>query len=234
MQMKICNSCGVELDESLLICPLCGSDPDEEKSENSKVSNTPREIIDTHMKETANRLWELSGIIAFSAICVCTLVDMIVSKGLKWSPYVDTSCIAIWIFITLLHFKSVRLSIRAVALMLTILGMLIFFNLFAKESEWFMPVGLPMALSVYLCAGIDILFYIKLKFTGFNLLGISFFSIVLFMVLTEIILDLHKNGILALHWSLIAAVSIFPLCLVFFYVHYRLKRGNRLDSFFHV
>jgi hypothetical protein len=53
-------------------------------------------------------------------------------------------------------------------------------------------------------------------------------------VLTEIILDKHVRGSVDVHWSLLAAVSILPIALVLLFVHYRMKKGNKLDSFFHV
>jgi hypothetical protein len=48
------------------------------------------------------------------------------------------------------------------------------------------------------------------------------------------ILDEYLNGVVDFRWSLIAAISILPVALIFFFYHYRLKKGNRLDSFFHI
>jgi hypothetical protein len=231
--MKICNSCGVQLDDSLLVCPLCGRDPGDHSGSDVKVGNTPNEIIEIHRKEQANHLWELSGIIAFSAICVCTIVDLLVGPGLRWSLYADTSCLAIWIMFTLLHFRSVRPVARAIAFMLTVILTLFFYSLFSV-SDWFLPLALPISVSLFFCGSIVVFFMKKLRFTGFNLLGVSFFAIAVFCILTEIIIDLNNNGTVNIHWSLITATSILPLSLLFFFMHYRLKKGNRLDSFFHV
>lgn len=93
-KMKICNSCGVELDEALHVCPLCGRDPSDETVKGVSVKNMPEGIIELHRREQADRLWELTVIIAFSAICVCTIVDLIVGPGLKWSLFVDTACLS--------------------------------------------------------------------------------------------------------------------------------------------
>jgi|WetSurMetagenome_2_1015567.scaffolds.fasta_scaffold02237_10 hypothetical protein len=232
--MKICNICGVELDDALLVCPLCGSDPLNHKEHEQSISNTPEEIIELHRREQAAHLWELTGIIAFSAICVCTIVDLIVGPGLRWSLFVDTSCLALWICHLLVHFKKVSITARIIGFAITIILTLFLFSLFSINSGWFIPLALPICISLYFCTGLVILFRKAFRFYGFNLLGITFASIAIFCILTECILDLHNNGTIQIHWSVIAAISIFPLSLFFFFMHYRLKSGNRLDSFFHV
>ena len=232
--MTICKNCGVELDEQFKVCPLCGKDPHEEKNDSTGDQNTPRDIVEMHRKENRKHLWELSGIILLSAICVCTVVDLIVGPGLKWSLFADTSCLAAWIFISLLHFKKPGTSVRILAAMFTVILLLFLFSLFSSRTGWYFPLALPVILSAFLCLGIILLFREKMNFMGFNLLGVSFFAIAIFCVLTEATVDYHRAGEIRLHWSLITASSIIPLSAIFFFMHYRLKRGNRLDSFFHV
>jgi hypothetical protein len=72
------------------------------------------------------------------------------------------------------------------------------------------------------------------RFKGFNILAIIFLSVAGFCILLEIILDRYVKGVVDVHWSLLAAVSILPISLVLLFVHYRMKKGNKLESFFHV
>jgi hypothetical protein len=66
----------VELDDGLKICPLCGKDP-EKREEQEQISGIyPSDIIQLEKKENRRYLWELSGIIAFCGIAVCTILDM--------------------------------------------------------------------------------------------------------------------------------------------------------------
>ncbi|HZY25601.1 MAG TPA: hypothetical protein VFE71_07230, partial [Bacteroidales bacterium] len=74
--MSYCVNCGVELDEEFIMCPLCGfkigsHDVSESKD---KAEHYPSDIILLHKKETRRHIWELSIIISFSGLAVCTIV----------------------------------------------------------------------------------------------------------------------------------------------------------------
>jgi len=138
--MTICINCGVELDDGLKICPLCGKDP-VNKGEVQHVSdNLPSDIIQVQRKENRKYLWELSGIIAFSGIAVCTILDLLTGKGLSWSLFSDVSITAAWVILTLYQFAYKRTLILVTALILTILAALYLIDLVAVGREWFFHV----------------------------------------------------------------------------------------------
>jgi divalent metal cation (Fe/Co/Zn/Cd) transporter len=69
---------------------------------------------------------------------------------------------------------------------------------------------------------------------GLNIIASIFIALSGFCIVTEMVLDKYFNGAVDIRWSLIVSVSILPVALVLFFYHYRLKKGNRLDSFFHI
>jgi hypothetical protein len=232
--MAICVNCGVELDNGLRVCPLCGKDP-LIKSEQADISdNYPSGIIQIQRKENRRYLWELSGIIAFSGIAVCTIVELLISKNLRWSLFSDVSIAAAWIIITLFLFAYRKPFILVSLLMLTIMAALFLIDVIAAGQNWFFPVGLPMIIAAFIITGIIIILYRTAHFKGLNIIAAALIILSGFCIITEMILDKYLNGSVDLRWSLIAAISILPVSLVFFFYHYRLKKGNRLDSFFHV
>src|SRR4030042_5650406 len=101
--MTLCVNCGVELDDGLKICPLCGKDPGDNGEQEHIANIYPSEIIQLQKKENRRYYWELSGIIAFSGIAVCTIIDLLISKGLKWSLLSDVSIASAWVILTLYH-----------------------------------------------------------------------------------------------------------------------------------
>lgn len=232
--MIICPNCGVELDDGLKICPLCGKVPGDNREKEHLPSDYTADIIRLHKKENSKYLWELSGIIAFSAIAVCTIVDLLISKGLKWSLLCDVSILALWIILTLFIFSYKRTFIIVPALMVTILAALSLIDLITTGRSWFFPVGLPVTIAAFITAGIVLILYRIANFKGLNILAASFIVLSGFCIIIEMVLDKYMNGIVDLRWSLIAAISILPVALIFFFYHYRLKKGNRLDSFFHI
>jgi len=232
--MTLCVNCGVELDDGLKICPLCGKDP-ENKGEQEKISgNYPSDIIQLEKKETRRYLWELSGIIAFSGIAVCTILDLLTGKGLNWSLFSDVSITAAWVILTLYLFAYKRTLIIVTLQMLAILTALYFIDLIATGREWFFPVGLPVTFAGFIAAGTVIVLYRVVHLKGMNIIASGFIALSGYCIITEIIFDKYLRGFVDLQWSLIVAVSILPIALLFFFYHYRLKKGNRLDSIFHI
>jgi hypothetical protein len=232
--MMVCSNCGIQLDDGLKICPLCGKDQGNDSKEEHVASNYPSDIIQLHKRENRKHLWELAGIIAFSGIAVCTIVDLLVSKSLRWSLFSDVLISAVWIILTLFLFAYKRTLVLVASLMITILIALFLIDLITSGQNWFLPVGLPITAAAFITIGSVIILYMAAHFKGLNIIAASFIVLAGFCIVTEMILDKYLDGVVDLRWSLIAAISILPVASVFFFYHYRLKKGNRLDSFFHV
>ena len=232
--MNLCINCGVELEEGLKQCPLCGKNQGDPADVKVDTSNYPSDIIHLHKTETRKHIWELTGIIAFSGIAVCTIVDLVIGKGIKWSLFADVSIISAWSILTFILLKIRKPWILITGLSATVLLMLLMFDLISAKADWFIPVGLPITLAAVFFVCLVVILYQYTRFKGFNILAIIFLSVGGFCILTEVILDKYVKGLIDLRWSLLAAVSILPIALVLFYVHYRMKKGNKLDSFFHI
>jgi hypothetical protein len=232
--MAICAHCGVELDKGMKICPLCGLDAETNEEQDYISDNYPSNIIKLQKKEKKRFLWELSGVIAFSAIAVCTLVDLLVSKGLKWSLYSDIAVLAIWVILTLFRFVHKRTVLLFMLILITILAALFFIDLISMDKQWFLPVGIPVTLAAFLAVGVVMALYRAARLKGLNIIAFALIVLSGFCILLELTLDAYLNGVVHLRWSLIAAVSVIPVALIFLYYHYRLQKGKRLDSLFHI
>lgn len=232
--MTICKNCGIELEDGLKTCPLCGKDPQDKAEQENVSKNLPSEIIQLQRKENRRHLWELGGIIAFSGIAVCTIVDLLINKNLKWSLFSDVSISAVWIILTLLLFTFRKPFILAGGAMLTIIASLFFYDLFTPGQPWFFTVGLPITITAFFSIGIIAILYNAAHFKGLNIIAAGLLMLAGFCIITEMILDEWLNGTVDLRWSLITGISILPVALIFFFYHYRLKKGNKLDGFFHI
>lgn len=232
--MAICVNCGVELEEGIKICPLCGKFQGKSNEQEPLPSNYPSGIIGLHKKESRRYLWELSGIITFSGIAVCTIVDLLISKGLKWSLYSDAAILAGWVVLTLFLHAFKRTWIIVPGLLLTFLVTLFVISLIGPGRNWFFPVALPLTVAAFVAAAIIIVLYRVAHLKGFNVLALALIVLSGFCIITEMILDKFLYGSVDLRWSLIVAISVLPVASILFFYHYRLKKGNRLDSFFHV
>ncbi|HBE40386.1 MAG TPA: hypothetical protein DDW27_04145 [Bacteroidales bacterium] len=232
--MVLCKNCGIELDDGLKLCPLCGRDQ-EDNGEQEKISvNYPSGILQLQKAENRKYYWELSGIIAFSGIAVCTIIDLLISKELKWSLLSDVSIAAAWVILTLYQFAHKKPLVMISSLLLTSLASLFLIDLIATGREWFFPVGLPVTITLFAAAGIVTLLYKAVYLKGLNIIAAAFMVLSGFCIILEIILDKYMVGAINIRWSLIVSVSVLPVSFVLFFYYYRLKKGNRLESFFHV
>jgi hypothetical protein len=234
--MSYCTNCGVELDNELISCPLCGfAAGKEDKTENTlKSEHYPSDIILLYKKETRRHIWELSAIITFSGIMVCTIVDFVIRKNLTWSLYADTSILASWIFLTLILLTFKKYFIIIPGFLLTILATLFLFDLFSPPVNWFYGIGLPVTLAFFVCISIMVTLWKVAHFKGFNILAFAFFVLSGFCIVSEVFINKYLFNRVDIRWSAIVAVSLLPIALVLLFVHYRMKKGKRLDSYFHV
>jgi Family of unknown function (DUF6320) len=232
--MAICANCGVELDEGIVKCPLCGRITGNSEEQEHLPSNYPSGILHLQKKENRRYLWELSGIIAFSGVAVCTIVDLLINKGLKWSLLSDVSIIASWIILTLFLYTFKRTLILIPGLLITILGALFIIDVVSTGRNWFFSVAFPLTIGAFLVIGLVIFLYRLAHFKGFNVIAMALIAIAGFCIITETFMDKYLQGSVDLRWSLITSISILPVSLILFFYHYRLKKGKRIDSFFHV
>jgi Family of unknown function (DUF6320) len=234
--MSYCINCGVELEEDVSSCPLCGF-PAGKENITEIIDNSehyPSDIILLHKKETRRHIWELSGIITFSGIVVCTIVDLVIHKKLSWSLYADTSILASWICLTLILLAFRKYFLIVPGLLVSMLTMLFLFNLFSPPVNWFYGIALPVTIALFIAVIIISLLWKVAHFRGFNILAIAFLVLSGFCIVSEVFIDKYLSGKVDIRWSAIVAVSILPIALVLLFVHYRMKKGKRLDSYFHV
>lgn len=232
--MYLCGNCGVELDEEVKVCPLCGASTGKTGDEAAETGSYPSDIIRLHRKESKKHIWELSGIIAFSCIVICTIVDLVIVRGVRWSLFADTSILTAWVLFTLIMFALNKPFVFIPSFLVAILSMLFLFDLISPPLNWFLNLGMPLAMGAGLSCIIVVLLYRIANFRGVNIIAIIFLVSSAFCILAEVFVDLYVNGKVDLLWSPIEAVSALPIALIFFFIHYRLKRGKQLDSFFHV
>ena len=147
--MSYCVNCGVELDATAGVCPLC----------QTPVMN-PRQPVDTFSpppfptvrKEVppVNR-WELalllSAMLASVAVC-CGILNIFLQHERVWSLYVIGAAIMLWIwFVPPLLMHGIALLLRLL-LDVVAVGLYVYLVSLDLNGElWFMGLALPIILS---------------------------------------------------------------------------------------
>jgi hypothetical protein len=235
MTERICPNCGVELDRGIETCPLCGGiNESVEPSRKKDEAFYPSEILKLNSRQRARIAWELSGIIAASGMLVSLIVDLVIKKGLDWSLYSVTIIAGIWIFITLFIFARNRLWILLPGLTMATLGIQALIDLFSPPIVWFIHLSLPFTVSLFILVAIVIFLTKKALYKGFNILALAFLALSAQLIVIETFTDLFLNRKVEIEWSAITASAIVPFSSILIFIHYRLKRGLNLKSYFHV
>ncbi len=241
--MKYCSYCSVELDDTMDICPLCFTNASDEltdvREQERESVRASREFPDPDSKnltplEKRKLFWELSVLILVSGIVVTLLIDLLTSKGITWSKYTITICVAFFIDVSLLSFWRNRRLIFLGGTFLTQSLLLVLFDTYTFNIGWGIKLGIPI-LAIFYLAIIAFMVIIRItKKHGLNIIGYFFIISGTFTVGIECIIDKYFFGYIVLGWSLFVVVSIVPIALILFFVHFRLKKGRELRRLFHI
>ena len=240
--MNVCKNCGVELDDDMTSCPLCGLAAGE-KPEIQEISDSQepvgkdgilREIKNLTGRQKRKLFWEISGIILGSGIVVTLLINLVISNSLHWAKYVLVASLAAFVNTTSLTLWRRRPLVIILVSLVSLVLMLLFFDLFGANSGWGIKLGIPILVSFYALLLIVRLFIRLSNQLGFNVLAVLFIALGLFLLCVELFSSLYFEGELVLSWSIIAAVSMISVAAVLFYVHFKLSKEIDLKRFFHI
>lgn len=235
----VCKNCGVELEDNMLICPLCSTPVtgDDGKADNRKPDLTeqpdfqePRKAMNQPQKKFT---WEIVSIILLSATIAAFSIDFIINKSITWSEYPVAINLAIFTYISLFVFWNVKTFIRLIGCF--VLSSFFFVSLDALTSgiQWSVTLGIPLLFTGNMVAAVLIAVIRTSRYKGVNLIGYGFVAAAMQSVFVDSILSLFKTGTIHPGWSLIVVACVIPVVLVLLFVHFRLKRGRRLERLFH-
>jgi hypothetical protein len=185
-------------------------------------------------KDSKKYAWELSGVVTLSGIIISIMVDLVFEKGLSWSLYSVTSLLYVWSSITIFFFAGRKPFILLSGLLIETLGIFILIDMFDAPISWFVPIALPITVTFFILVAIVITIIKSARYKGFNILAVILLALCLFCLVSEFFIDLAVYGRIEIKWSAITVAALLPVSMVLLFMHYRLKRGRRLDGFFHV
>ena len=146
-----CERCGVQLEEDMDRCPLCGGvgRVNEEPAFSEYAVAAERSVVPPVRRIAARVL----GLLSATAVVILLIVDLFFSGGLSWTPPVVTP-IVFGTLMGLFPLLSTRWWRVFVAELGAVAGMLALLDALGDGSlEWFVPVALPiLALTAILLA----------------------------------------------------------------------------------
>ncbi len=242
--MNLCPNCGVDLGDQAVSCPLCGVRVGSESdAAESSTSARPRiePLFDPDGKGNFTPREKL--FITREVVTVClaiaagsaAAINFLVSGSLTWSLYPVASITFLWLCVGLPLFINKLPGLAVAIAALGLLGFLGALDLIdGPKYNWFVPLGLPLALAVEVFGIGTVLAVIKARRKGLNIVSIICFGVTAICLSIEYLTDKFIRGEVYLEWSSIIGFALVPVGVFLVYIHLRIATTTSLRKFFHV
>jgi hypothetical protein len=234
--MNICKNCGVELEEDMLNCPLCGEAVTGDGKSRVTAPNQQQAFQYSQKMSRPQKkfTWEIVSLILLSGIIATFIIDFIINKQISWSEYPVAVSLIIFSYVSLFAFWHQRIILQMVGGLILSSVFIIVLDVFTGYDGWSVKLGIPLLLAGNFIAMALIAVIHKSKYKGINLIAYTFLGAALLCICIDGILSFFKTGAFQVQWSVIVAGSIVPVVLVLLFAHFRLKKGRSLEKTFHI
>ena len=238
-----CAHCGVELEENMNYCPLCGHPVDKDDVPVHEPVRIEEEqgphkryvsVGQLNRPQRRKLLWEVLSLIVLSGVGGVVLLNLIFNQSVTWSVYPLVLGLGLFGYASVFTFWY-RKGWRQLMGDMGITFLILFFVDYTDGMlQWAFPVAFPMLLGS-LAVGL-VLYFIarRTRYYGFNLMAYIFLALAFLVLLLEGVLSFYNSHALHLDWSIIVLISVIPVDAVLLYIHFRLKKNPDLKKFFHI
>jgi len=212
--MSYCVHCGVQLDASERVCPLCGTE----------VQN-PRQPFDTRARRPyPSRLDPITArvnkqfiaalisiALLFPAVLV-VMIDLTYSARLDWSLIAAGALLMIWVwFCPWFLMKRPSFLKVAIPVILSTLAFLLLVDLLVLSMEWFLHLALPLVLIPGVLVIVIGELIIRRVIRGFAIPAAILAAIGVLVVGIELVTEMAAYGRIQIGWSLFVLLPCLAL-----------------------
>lgn len=235
-----CSTCGVELEDNIQDCPLCGepvvsnvSANDAGRSSSAKFHESlfvPKKMSQPQKQFT----WEIVSLTLLSGAIATFVVDFILNNSITWSEYPIAISLSIFCYVSLFAFSGQTTLTKITGGFVLSSICLVLLDAFTGAMNWSVGLGIPLLFISNLVVMIFITVIRRSRYKGINLIAYGFVGSALICISIEGILSVFKKGHFNFLWSIIVSACIVPIVVVLLFVHFKLKKGRSLEKTFHV
>lgn len=233
--MPLCHTCGVELDGTATVCPLCLSRVQAAAGDRpSPPAEGPGARADEaagdegghragNPRGRALAVEALSVVFGIAAL-LCVGIDLYAEGRLGWSPVVLVGLAMGWLLACMPLILRGKPWLVFAVLCPGELALLLLLDLADGGGAWFLRCGLPIYLASVGALTAVVVLASASRRKGLNLLALAAAGAAALCLAVEAVLSLAAGGPFALRWSLFVAAAALPASGLLFYAHYRLFR----------
>ena len=190
--MSYCVNCGVELDKTCKVCPLCNTKVINPKQPPDTAAPKPFPSLEGHAEQVPRRdITILMTVILATTAVVCGLLNLFFFQFGSWSLYVIGICVVLWIFFLPLFF-SAKLN-PYVSLFLDGLSIAMYFGIIAclhPGRGWYVQLAVPI---IGIITVLFLIFAFCLRYRHRSILSLA--------AVIELLIQHYYQEPLALSWS---------------------------------
>jgi hypothetical protein len=237
--MPFCSKCGVEVDDIVEVCPLCGT-PVQKFNTGNEIPRTPYppENPSPNKKPASEYnltlVWIIITVIFFIPLFALLTINFEYKGSSAWTGYALSSIISAWLCVTIVFTFRKNYIICSAGIMAVLSLLLFFFDFLYDNMTWFFPFGLPALFLLYILAIAVIILSSKVKEKGLNIIAFILIAAGLFCFGFDSLFTLMVIKIIKPSWSLIILSVLFPTALLFLFLHHKMKKRIKFKRFFHI
>jgi hypothetical protein len=234
--MNICKNCGVELEPTMTVCPLCREAIGNKECVTTADSDKKnRFIYGKKMSPPEKKFtWEIVSLILLSAIAATLVIDCIINKTITWSEYPVAISLTVFSYLSLFTFWPQHTTLQLAGGLIVSTLLLLLLDTITNGINWSIKLGIPLILAATFLTAIFIKIIHHSTYKGINLIAYGFLGVAIFCVFIDGILFFNLKGIFHVDWSLLVVACTIPVVLVLLFVHFRMKKGRSLKRTFHI
>lgn len=232
--MRTCSTCGVEVEEDVDRCPLCGTPLREGLAGQPPEANQAAEP-EVPASRVRRWLWEVVSLLAVTAITIVLAIDLASGFDVSWSLYPISAVAFLWACAT----SAIALGRRPVALLAAlaaaIVALLFVLQLLTGGRPWFVPLALPLVgVAVVASAGAGAVVR-RFRLPPLPAIAVVTLAFGLAAIGVEYVLNRALSNGTVVSWSLVVLACALSLSLALLLIHKRLKeRHSDIRRMFHL
>ncbi len=235
--MQLCKTCGVELDDGMDRCPLCGRSVHDDKEPRDyaiPVSIFNKKTIapaDMHLLQRIT--WQVTSILLLSAIIATLVIDVGVHKDITWSVYPISICTILFSYASVLALCRTGLVLQLLIGWMISTAVLTGFYYLLPNAAWTLRLAIPILFVTNLMNIILILLIRSVHTKGLNVFALVLVSIAVYCICLEGLISLYTRNQFLIQWSIIVMACLLPITASLLFIHFRIKNNKHLEKIFH-
>ncbi|MCM1039890.1 MAG: DUF6320 domain-containing protein [Ruminococcus sp.] len=229
--MSYCVNCGVELEASLKVCPLCNTpviNPKHLQEEND-IAPYPASRGQVEVVKRKD-LGLLLGVVLSATSITCLLLNLLVFKGTLWSFLAIGVCICLFVFaVPAVIYTRMPIYLSLLADGVAVGVYLYLITYLTASSDWFWRLALPIVVTVTILLEIFTLLARKLPFSVLTGSLYIFIEAPVLCVTLELLIRHFRGDPMYITWSavVLTVCTIIDIALITIIAKKRLRNEVR-------